>query len=212
MTRFRALFASVLGLATTAEALSACTTNHRFATTSDAGGDASTSAATEEEIDDAGAEAEPIDDAAVVDSDAGVVEDGGGGDALDATVPSGDAAADVYKPPPPPPPPVDSGPGTDSGPADAAADAADAGPCVDYVRAPESPTWAGWAEYTLGPGTTQSVPYYCTYETGPGCRGTIILKGGILMNGEYRLYPAPGACRINVPDACLPCTAGKTQW
>lgn len=104
---------------------------------------------------------------------------------------------------------------TDAGVTDGSADSgADAGPCVKWVEARGSAqgvTWAFWADYS-----TSDVPFYgCVASTNDGisCRNHLISKGAQMTADEtYRLYPSPGACRIDVPAQCLPCTAGQTQW
>ena len=72
---------------------------------------------------------------------------------------------------------------------------------------PTSPLWTIRARYTLGPSTTQSVPYACPDGvTGNSCKFAL----GNPASGK--VYPAMGACRINVPTQCLPCTGTTTQW
>jgi hypothetical protein len=114
----------------------------------------------------------------------------------DSAGPEDADAAQPDPPPPPPPPPADA-----------------AGPCVDYVTVPESSTWVARAHYTPSAGTTQTVPYYCPTATdGNSCRAVMVTRGAVLVSGGYRLYPVPGACRIDVPAKCLPCTGVVTQW
>jgi hypothetical protein len=83
---------------------------------------------------------------------------------------------------------------------------ADAGPCLDFVDVPVTPTWVARAHYTLNDaGTTQSVPYYCPGTTdGNSCKYAL----GNPAGGKY--YPS--ACHIAVPAQCLPCTGATTSW
>ncbi len=105
-----------------------------------------------------------------------------------------DAAVDAAPPPPPPP---------DAG----------AGPCVDYVVPPASPSWRGTAHYTLSSTTTQSVPFQCpTSVEGNSCRYALLYYSTSTPSGPV-VYPYPrSACHIQVPAKCLPCTGGATQW
>lgn len=65
----------------------------------------------------------------------------------------------------------------------------------------------------LGPSTSQSIPFMCpTVTDGTSCRAAMLTKGAQPTATGYRLFPVPGACRIDVPDKCLPCTPGHTQW
>lgn len=150
------------------------------------------------------AEPSPRDDAGLENDASADAEDASSTDASEAsaTDAAAEGGADVSQPP------ADSGTSADSSsPADSGADAADAGPCVTSVEVPTSPNWVIWARYTLSATTSQSVPYYCPDGvTGNSCKYAL----GNPASGY--VYPAPGACRIAVPDKCLPCTNGVTEW
>jgi hypothetical protein len=134
---------------------------------------------------DAGVTSPPADAAPDVVADSSV--------GVDSSVPVPDAAV---------PPPVEAG-------VDAAPEAGvDSGlPCVSYVRPPVTPYWQGRAYYAL-PLSTMSIPFQCaTVTENNSCKFTLCPAGD-----DCKRYPAPGACRIQVPAKCLACTGGQTEW
>lgn len=127
-----------------------------------------------------------------------------------SSTPPADPPPSVPPPVPPPPPPTDSG--ADVTPPTDAGGTVDAGPCVKSVTLPESPTWTIWANYDLSATTSQSVPYGCSVTDGTACRSALMSMGALQSGAHWYVYPAAGACHINVPTKCLPCTGTVTQW
>lgn len=143
---------------------------------------------------DAGARVRPSSDASV-------------GSSLDATPP-----ADAN-----PPPPVDAAAPVDAG---AKPDGGtDAGLCLDYLTLPTSPYWRGTANYDLGcvevsgSVTCRSISkgFQCpSVVEGNSCKYAIMARWTRPTPEGW--VPNPPACHLAVPEKCLPCTGGQTEW
>ncbi len=90
-----------------------------------------------------------------------------------------------------------------------AVDAATPAPCVESIKLPTASTPV-WVRYAGG----VSASYYCPGGTVDfnSCK-YVLQKVGWRLVGDtiYPVYPET-QCRVTVPEKCLPCTGGVTQW